>query len=73
MTPSIVHTLTARDRCDGCGQQAYYSVGFLAGDLLFCRRCFLRHEHVLRDVSLGVTDESDKLVKRNTTGVGADG
>ena len=35
--------LTALDRCDTCQAQAYYLVGFLVGELLFCRHHWLEN------------------------------
>lgn len=40
-----VSTLTAADRCDRCGAQAYVVARFPAADLLFCAH----HAHAHRD------------------------
>ena len=53
--------LTALDRCDSCNAQAYYLVGFLVGELLFCRHHFLKDELALREKSFKIIDESERL------------
>ena len=53
--------LTALDRCDNCNAQAYYLVGFLVGELLFCRHHFLKDELTLREKSFKIIDESARL------------
>ena len=53
--------LTALDRCDTCQAQAYYLVGFLVGELLFCRHHFLKNELTLRETSFKIIDESSRL------------
>ena len=53
--------LTALDRCDTCQAQAYYLVGFLVGELLFCRHHFLKDELILRETSFKIIDESSRL------------
>ena len=53
--------LTALDRCDTCNAQAYYLVGFLVGELLFCRHHFLKNELTLRETSFKIIDESSRL------------
>ena len=53
--------LTALDRCDACNAQAYYLVGFLVGELLFCRHHWLENELTLREKSFKVIDESARL------------
>ena len=53
--------LTALDRCDSCQAQAYYLVGFLVGELLFCRHHFLKNELTLRETSFKIIDESSRL------------
>ena len=56
-------TLTAVDRCDRCGAQAYLRV-FLrsGGELLFCAHHGREHLEKLRDLDdIEITDESHKL------------
>ena len=54
--------LTATDRCDRCGAQAYVRVE-LAGkaELLFCAHHARQHEDKLREVAINIHDETGKL------------
>lgn len=55
-------TLTATDRCDRCGAQAYLKVELASGfDLLFCAHHAREHEDKLREVAISVVDETAKL------------
>lgn len=55
-------TLTATDRCDRCGAQAYLRVELASGfDLLFCAHHAREHEAKLKDVAVNVVDETHKL------------
>jgi hypothetical protein len=57
--------LTALDRCDRCGAQAYLRVELAGGgDLLFCAHHAREHGEKLREVAVAVQDETDKLVDR---------
>lgn len=55
-------TLTAIDRCDRCGAQAYLRV-FLrsGGELLFCAHHANAHREKLAEVAHRIQDETDKL------------
>lgn len=54
--------LTAADRCDRCGAQAYLRVELASGlDLLFCAHHAREHDAKLREVAVNVTDETHKL------------
>jgi len=55
------HTLSANDRCDYCGSQAYFWVNGINGDLTFCRHDFLKWEDKLRAYAFEIVDESHKL------------
>ena len=64
MTPTLSPTaqLTALDRCDRCGAQAYVRVVLAAGgDLLFYGHHFREHEARLRPLALDVQDETARL------------
>jgi hypothetical protein len=55
--------LTASDRCDRCGAQAYVRVTLAGGlDLLFCAHHNKEHEDKLKAVVVHVHDETHKLV-----------
>ncbi|AXE38946.1 DUF7455 domain-containing protein [Acidipropionibacterium virtanenii] len=54
--------LTASDRCDRCGAQAYFRVTLHnGGELLFCAHHAKAHEDKLRQVALSIQDESGRL------------
>ncbi|WP_297741245.1 hypothetical protein [uncultured Tessaracoccus sp.] len=55
-------TLTALDRCDRCGAQAYLRV-FLrsGGELLFCAHHAAAHREKLAEVASHIHDETSKL------------
>ena len=54
--------LTAADRCDRCGAQAYLRVELASGlELLFCAHHAREHGEKLREVAVTVIDESHKL------------
>ena len=54
--------LTATDRCDRCGAQAYVRVE-LSGkaELFFCAHHARQHEEKLREVAITIHDETEKL------------
>jgi hypothetical protein len=55
-------TLTATDRCDRCGAQAYLRVELASGfELLFCAHHAREHEDKLREIAVNVQDETHKL------------
>jgi hypothetical protein len=55
--------LSAIDRCDRCGAQAYVRVELNGGtELLFCAHHARMHEHKLREVAVTIHDETEKLV-----------
>ena len=55
-------SLTAADRCDRCGAQAYVKVVLAAGgELLFCAHHAKAHSDRIKQVALTVHDETDKL------------
>ena len=54
--------LTAVDRCDRCGAQAYLRVSLQAGgELLFCAHHAREHGDKLREIASHVHDETNKL------------
>jgi hypothetical protein len=55
-------SLTAEDRCDRCGAQAYIRVELAGGgELLFCAHHGREHADKLRTVALTIQDETDRL------------
>ena len=54
--------LTASDRCDRCGAQAYLRVELqTGGELLFCAHHAREHGDKLRELAATVVDETHKL------------
>jgi hypothetical protein len=61
-TATAVGTLTAADRCDRCGAQAYVRATMESGfDLLLCAHHFHENETRLREVAVRIHDESNRL------------
>jgi len=59
--------LTAADRCDRCGAQAYLRVELQSGgELLFCAHHAREHGDKLREVAATVIDETHKLAATPT-------
>ncbi|MBQ1080494.1 MULTISPECIES: hypothetical protein [Nocardiopsis] len=66
MTGTLAPTqpLTAADRCDRCGAQAYVRVLLNSGgELLFCAHHMRKHDDSLRKIASDIQDETDKLTK----------
>ena len=62
MSSTFAEPLTAADRCDRCGAQAYLRVTLgNGGELLFCAHHAKAHSDKLRQVALRIHDETDKL------------
>lgn len=55
--------LTARDRCDSCGAQAYISAHVNDSELLFCAHHGRKYEEKLRSVATSWHDESARLLE----------
>lgn len=54
--------LTAADRCDRCGAQAYLRVTLASGgELLFCAHHARKHSDKLKQVALRIQDETDRI------------
>lgn len=54
--------LTAADRCDRCGAQAYLRVELQAGgELMFCAHHAREHGDKLKEIAVNVVDETHKL------------
>lgn len=62
--PDVVpsYQLTAADRCDSCGAQAYIRVDMPSGaELLFCAHHGRKYQEKLSALATGWHDESAKL------------
>ena len=56
--------LTAGDRCDRCGAQAYLRVELqTGGELLFCAHHAREHGDALKAVAANVIDETHRLAE----------
>ena len=71
MTAALATTpLTAADRCDRCGAQAYLRVLLMSGgELLFCAHHGREHADALRTVASDIQDETHQLVGAPTAAV----
>jgi hypothetical protein len=54
-------SLSAADRCDRCGAQAYIRAVLESGELLFCAHHGRAVMPTLKSVALSVDDQSDRL------------
>ena len=68
MTTAVAPTpLTASDRCDRCGAQAYVRVELSSGgELLFCAHHGREHGDKIRAIAVNVHDETGKLLDKPT-------
>jgi hypothetical protein len=69
VTATLDHApLTAADRCDRCGAQAYVRVTLeTGGELLFCAHHGREHADKLREVARDIQDETGRLGSTPTT------
>jgi hypothetical protein len=64
-------TLTAEDRCDRCGAQAYLRVELqTGGELLFCAHHAREHGAALKEIAVNLHDETHKL--QNTPAIASE-
>ena len=68
MNATTTETLTAADRCDRCGAQAYVRVVLATGELLFCAHHAREHATALSGIALNVQDETQRLLGPHGTG-----
>jgi hypothetical protein len=57
------HQLSALDRCDACGAQAYIRVVVSSGELLFCAHHGRKHQEKLSQIAHSWHDESSRLLE----------
>lgn len=57
--------LTALDRCDQCGAQAYIRVGVGSSELLFCAHHGHKYQEKLSGIASSWHDESARLSEQN--------
>ncbi|MCG2799758.1 MAG: hypothetical protein L6367_14635 [Cellulomonas sp.] len=68
MTPEQMAPLSAADRCDRCGAQAYVRVSLAGGELLFCAHHYREHAPKFADVATHIQDETDRLLADHGAG-----
>ncbi|WP_202805879.1 DUF7455 domain-containing protein [Actinopolymorpha alba] len=62
VTAAVATPLSAADRCDRCGAQAYVRVSLSSGgELLFCAHHGREHSDKLREVAIDIHDETNRL------------
>jgi len=60
----LAGTITAMDRCDRCGAQAYVRALLPNGlELLFCAHHSRQHSSALTKVAVDIHDETDRLAR----------
>ncbi len=59
----LEYRLTAIDRCDSCGAQAYVRVVLNGSELLFCAHHARKHEAKLREIADSWYDETSRLTE----------
>jgi hypothetical protein len=57
--------LTAHDRCDSCGAQAYIRVRLDSGELLFCAHHGKKYQEKLSSIAQSWHDESSRLLQES--------
>jgi hypothetical protein len=57
------YELTAADRCDSCGAQAYIRVSIGDSQLLFCAHHGRRHQEKLSAIATDWHDETSRLLE----------
>jgi hypothetical protein len=61
---TVAGTLTAMDRCDRCGAQAYVRVLLPSRlELLFCAHHNRQYATALTEIAVEIRDETDRLVR----------
>lgn len=59
--PAVSYRLSAADRCDACGAQAYIAAEVNGSELLFCAHHGRKYEEKLRAVATSWHDETARL------------
>jgi len=61
---AVAGTLTAMDRCDRCGAQAYVRVLLPSGrELLFCAHHNRQYASALTEIAVEIRDETHRLAR----------
>ena len=68
VTTALAPTLTAADRCDRCGSQAYVRARLTTGgELLFCAHHGREHLPKLQHLATKIQDETARLRETSTS------
>lgn len=67
VTAMTQEPLTAADRCDRCGAQAYVRIVLAGGELLFCAHHAREHASAYAEVATEIQDETDRLLSEHGT------
>lgn len=71
MNATLAHRLSAADRCDRCGAQAYIRARLSSGgELYFCAHHGRQHLPKLAGQASEIHDETDRLHERAAEGTG---
>jgi NADH dehydrogenase FAD-containing subunit len=54
-------TLTAKDRCDSCGAQAFVYAKGLSGDLYFCGHHYNKNKNQIMKWAFTIVDDRDLI------------
>ena len=65
-TSTVEFRLTAMDRCDSCGAQAYIAAEVNGSELLFCAHHGRKFEPELKKIAVEIQDESGRLTTSTT-------
>jgi len=68
ISTDTAYELSALDRCDACGAQAYVRVTVATGELYFCAHHGTKFREKLEPTALAWLDESDRLLETATAG-----
>lgn len=64
MATALASKLTAADRCDRCGAQAYVRARLASGgELLFCGHHARQHLPALAGIAVEIMDQTDRLTE----------
>ena len=62
------YILTALDRCDRCGAQAWVKVSGVNGELFFCGHHYNKAEKKIKEWAFEIVDERERLEENRLTG-----
>lgn len=63
-----IYQLTAFDRCDRCGVQAWVKASGVNGQLLFCSHHYNKSKEKIQEWAYEIIDERERLVENKLKG-----